>query len=93
MRAVDISNPRCRSALWCESGNGEREFPQPEMFKRLFLGAFEKHRAKIGPLIFEFSTFHPKEFERGRDFGAALDQFLAALPRGWDYGIELRNKS
>ena len=23
---------------------------------------------------------------------AALDQFLGAIPTGWDYGIELRNK-
>ena len=23
---------------------------------------------------------------------AALDQFIGAIPKGWDYGIELRNK-
>jgi uncharacterized protein YecE (DUF72 family) len=67
-------------------------FLNPEMFRRLFLGACEPHRAKIGPLIFEFSTFNKHDFEHGRDFVAGLDRFLAELPPGWEYGIELRNK-
>ncbi len=44
-------------------------------------------------LIFEFSHFHPRDFERGRDFVEALDGFLTALPKGWRYGIEVRNRS
>ena len=53
----------------------------------------EAFRSKIGPLIFEFSTFHKHEFEHGRDFVAALDQFFEALPQGWEYGVEIRNKT
>ena len=63
------------------------------MFERQFLNPLLPHRQKIGPLIFEFSTFHKADFEHGRDFVAALDQFLDAIPKGWDYGIELRNKT
>jgi hypothetical protein len=37
------------------------------------------------------STFHKQEFAHGRDFVAALDHFLGALPPGWDYGVEIRN--
>jgi uncharacterized protein YecE (DUF72 family) len=44
-------------------------------------------------LIFEFSHFSPREFERGRDFVEALDQFFAKLPPGWRYGVEIRNRS
>ena len=42
--------------------------------------------------IFEFSTFGKKDFEHGRDFVTQLDQFLGALPPGWRYAVELRNR-
>ena len=64
-----------------------------ELFERQFLNPLKPHREKIGPHIFEFSPFHKADFKHGRDFVAALDQFLGALPKGWDYGIELRNKT
>jgi uncharacterized protein YecE (DUF72 family) len=75
------------------AGTINANFLNPEMFRRLFLGPCEAFRSKIGPLIFEFSTFHKHEFEHGRDFIAALDQFLGAIPSGWDYGVEIRNKA
>jgi uncharacterized protein YecE (DUF72 family) len=68
-------------------------FLNAEMFQRLFLSPCEGFKSKIGPLIFEFSTFHKHEFEHGRDFIAALDQFLSLLPKGWEYGVEIRNKT
>ena len=75
------------------AGTANSHFLNADMFRRLFLGPLEAHRSKIGPLIFEFSTFHKANFEHGRDFVAALNQFLGALPKGWNYGIELRNKT
>ena len=75
------------------AGTRNENFLNVEMFQRLFLGPCEPFRSKIGPLIFEFSTFHNHEFERGRDFVAALDQFLSALPKGWEYGVEIRNRA
>ena len=42
--------------------------------------------------MFEFSHFYPSDFARGRDFVEALDGFLAKLPQGWRYGVEIRNK-
>ena len=50
-------------------------------------------RPNAGPIIFEFSHFHPGEFERGRDFIAALDGFLTQIPRDWQYAVEVRNKT
>lgn len=75
------------------AGTTNPNFLNAEMFLRLFLGPCEGFRSKIGPLIFEFSTFHKHEFEHGRDFVTALDQFLGALPKGWEYGVEMRNKT
>ena len=43
--------------------------------------------------MFEFSHFYPADFAQGRDFVAALDRFLGALPSGWRYGVEIRNRS
>ncbi len=78
-----------------KAGTMNPNFLNAEMFQRLFLApcsAFPAPRPGI-PLIFEFSTLHQHEFEHGRDFVTALDQFLAALPKGWEYGVEIRNKT
>lgn len=73
-------------------GMENRHFLNAEMFTRLFLGPCERYKDKIGPLIFEFSTFAKMDFERGGDFVTQLDQFLSALPKGWRYAVELRNR-
>jgi len=60
---------------------------------RKFLGPLEPHRSQIGTLILEFGHFHPGDWERGRQFVEALDQFFDRLPKGWDYSVEVRNQS
>lgn len=75
------------------AGTTNPNFLNAEMFKRLFLARCESHQTKIGPLMFEFSTFHKQDFAHGRDFVAALDQFLGRIPKGWEYGVEIRNKT
>jgi uncharacterized protein YecE (DUF72 family) len=32
------------------------------------------------------------DYEHGRDFIADLDKFLGQLPKGWPYGVEMRNR-
>ncbi len=76
-----------------KAGTFNANFLNAELCPERFLGPCAHHRNKIGPLIFEFSTFHKHEFEHGRDFIAALDAFLSELPREWEYGVELRNKN
>ena len=46
---------------------------------------------RTGVIMFEFSRFYSSDFERGRHFVAALDVFLGHLPKGWQFGVELRN--
>ncbi len=75
------------------AGRPNPNFLNAELFRSHFLSPCEPYRSKIGPLIFEFSTFHKGDFEHGRDFVAALDVFLGSLPRGWNYAVELRNKN
>jgi len=75
------------------AGQRNPHFLDAELFRAAFLASCERHREKIGVLIFEFSHFHPRDFERGRDFVDQLDAFLAQLPTEWQYGVEVRNRT
>ena len=74
------------------AGQPNDHFLNAEMFERGFLRSCESIRPRVGLLMFEFSRFYPTDYEHGRDFVAALDTFFAQLPKGWPYGIEMRNK-
>lgn len=76
-----------------KAGRRNPHFLDADLFRAAFLASCEKHRSKIGLLIFEFSHFHPRDFDRGREFVEMLDAFLAQLPSGWQYGVEVRNRS
>ncbi len=73
------------------AGQGNPHFLDAALFASSFLTPCEAIRNQVGVLIFEFSRFYPSDFARGRDFVAALDAFLAQLPGGWRYGVEIRN--
>lgn len=74
------------------AGQTNPHFLDAELFKRKFLGPCEAVRDKVGLLIFEFSRFHTMDFRHAVDFAEALDGFLSRLPKGWDYGVEIRNE-
>lgn len=74
------------------AGESNPHFLDASLFAEAMLAACEPIHSKVGLLMFEFSRFSPAEFERGADFVEALDTFLGRLPRGWPYGVELRNR-
>jgi uncharacterized protein YecE (DUF72 family) len=74
------------------AGQSNPNFLNADLFASKFLGPCEHVRRNMGLLIFEFSRFYPADFERGRDFVEVLDRFLGALPKGWRYGVEIRNE-
>jgi uncharacterized protein YecE (DUF72 family) len=76
-----------------KAGTFNADFLNPELFRERFLTPCSVFREKIGPLIFEFSEFKKHEFEHGNEFVVALDAFFSMLPKGWEYGVEIRNKS
>jgi uncharacterized protein YecE (DUF72 family) len=75
------------------AGKANDNFLKADLFASAFLGACAPFKASVGVLLFEFTRFHSADFARGREFVAALDEFLAKLPRGWRYGVEIRNRS
>jgi len=74
-----------------QAGTVNQHFLDAELFASSFLQPCDPFRAHIGLLMFEFTRFQPRDFPRGRDFLEALDGFLERLPRGWPYGVEIRN--
>ncbi len=75
------------------AGQANEHFLNADLFIGSFLKPCERYREQIGVLMFEFSQFHKRDFAHGRDFMAALDQFLGRLPAGWQYGVEIRNRN
>ena len=75
------------------AGKANENFLNAEVFAAAFLLPCEPFRQNMGLLMFEFSRFWPTDYEHGRDFVADLDKFLSALPKGWPYGIEMRNRA
>lgn len=73
-------------------GRLNEHFMNVDLFERGFLRPCEAIRSKVGILMFEFSPFTAKDYAKGSDFLVDLDRFLDRLPRGWPYGIELRNR-
>jgi uncharacterized protein YecE (DUF72 family) len=75
-----------------KAGQANPHFLDAALFREAVLERSEGIRSKVGLFMFEFSRFGPDEFERGAQFVAALDEFFSRLPRGWPYGVELRNR-
>jgi uncharacterized protein YecE (DUF72 family) len=74
------------------AGQMNPDFLNSELFLTRFLAPLKAHQAQICTLIFEFSTFKD-EWEQGDQFLEALDLFLSSLPKGWNYSVEVRNRS
>ena len=75
------------------AGKPNENFLNADLFSRAFLKPCESIRANVGVLMFEFSRFHPGDYDHGRDFVADLDRFFANLPGGWPCAVEMRNRS
>lgn len=75
------------------AGKPNENFLNADLFIKGFLQPSEPVRHAIGLLMFEFSRFWTTDYEHGRDFVADLDKFLGQLPKGWPYGVEMRNRN
>jgi len=72
-------------------GSDNPAFLNAELFERMFAAPLESYAARIGVLIFEFGTFPQRAYNGVGPFVEDLARFLAALPRGWRYAVEVRN--
>jgi uncharacterized protein YecE (DUF72 family) len=74
------------------AGKPNENFLNADLFANAFIRACEPFKKNVGLLMFEFSRFYPTDFARGHDFMDVLDQFLGKIPKGWPYGVEIRNR-
>lgn len=61
-------------------------FLDAQLFMQSFLEPLKPYCAQVGVIIFEFNSLNAKS-----DLTGKLDTFLAALPPGWRYAVEIRN--
>ncbi|HKX46385.1 MAG TPA: DUF72 domain-containing protein, partial [Planctomycetota bacterium] len=58
-----------------------------------FLAAMARLGDRLGPLVLQFPYFNRKVFPGPEPFRERLAAFLDRLPRGFRYGVEVRNKA
>ena len=75
------------------AGKLNENFLNSDLFASAFVKPFEPFKRNVGLFMFEFSRFYASDYEHGRDFLADLDNFLAGIPKGWSYGVEMLNKN
>ncbi len=73
------------------AGEPNKHFLDSGTFDRHFAQLLSPYRSQVGPLIFEFGTFNKSTFPTPGDFFDRLDPFLATLPEGFRYAVEIRN--
>ena len=74
------------------AGRRNPSFLDAALFKERVTDVLRPHREQVGALMFEFGAFPRAAYPNGaRDFVADLAPFLDQLPRGFRYGVEVRN--
>jgi uncharacterized protein YecE (DUF72 family) len=73
------------------AGERNEDFLNADLFKKLFLKPLMPYKEQVGPLVLEFGTFPKAIFPNPGDFYGAVEPFLAGLPGGFRYSIEIRN--
>jgi uncharacterized protein YecE (DUF72 family) len=73
------------------AGKDNPHFLDAGLFRTLFAARLEPYIERVATLIFEFGTFAKSTFPTLDAFLARLEPFLAALPGGFRYAVEIRN--
>ena len=58
-----------------------------------FLEVMSRMGGHLGPLVLQFPYFSKEIFPNSGDFQDRLDRFLSDLPKNFQYGVEIRNRS
>jgi uncharacterized protein YecE (DUF72 family) len=73
------------------AGGGNPSFLDAALFQSAFLDLLAPYRPRVATLIFEFGSFAKQCYPDVGAFLQELDPFLAALPPGFRYAVEIRN--
>jgi uncharacterized protein YecE (DUF72 family) len=72
-------------------GNDNSTFLDAALFQSAFLDLLAPYQPRVAALILEFSSFSKQCYPEVGAFLQELDPFLAALPPGFRYAVEIRN--
>jgi uncharacterized protein YecE (DUF72 family) len=75
-----------------QAGAANPSFLDALLLRNVFLDLLEPYRDRIAVLIFEFGAFPKQCYNDTHAFVTALDPFLASLPAGFRYAVEIRNQ-
>jgi len=75
------------------AGQDNPSYLNAEHLNALFLQPLAPYADRIAVLIFEFGTFSKQAYAEPQEFFADLGLFLAKLPPGFRYAVEVRNES
>ena len=73
------------------AGEQNTSFLNAALFQSGFLDLLQPYREQIAVLIFEFGAFSRQSYRDAGEFLKELDPFLASLPAGFRYAVEIRN--
>lgn len=88
---ITVSTWATHARYGTRAGRDNEHFLDAEAFERYFARRLEPYKDRVATLIFEFGTFNKSTFPTPDDFLARLDPFLADLPEGFRYSVEIRN--
>ena len=72
-------------------GRVNDSFLDAGLLRDAFLRPLEPYRGQVAALIFEFGAFPKQAYDGPGPFVRDLDDFLAKLPAGYRYSVEIRN--
>lgn len=73
------------------AGQANPRFLDADLFAGHFARPLEPHRDRVAALMFEFGSYARSTFATPAAFLARLGPFLARLPGGFRYAVEVRN--
>jgi uncharacterized protein YecE (DUF72 family) len=89
---ITVPNWPGHARYGARAGKANASFLDHGLFEAAFLRPLQPYRDRIATLMFEFGTFPKKVFPNAANFCEQLDSFLGALPGGFRYGVEIRNR-
>lgn len=90
----DVTVPRWPShaRYGTRAGQPNENFLSSKVFKDLFARPLWRHRHRVAVLMFEFGTIAKSVIAGPEEFNDRLGAFLAELPPGFRYSVEIRNR-
>jgi uncharacterized protein YecE (DUF72 family) len=89
---ITVANWPSHARYGARAGKANPSFLDHRLFEAAFARPLEPYQDRIATLMFEFGTFPKSVFPNSQAFREQLDSFLGALPGGFRYAVEIRNR-